>query len=331
MKKLHVLIFSRDRALQLDATLRSLFLHAKNLQGISIFVLYRASSPRFLIQYNQLIKEYPQVYFTQESDFRTDLIKTLSESVSSSNRQWFQFYAKINGLSFLQRHSIVELIIRALLLLNVKPGRHPLELWSSGQYWLLSVDDNLFVRPIDFGNIIDSLETHPDAIGFSLRLGENITYCYMKNAPQRIPKFIRAGNDPDILIFEWENAEHDFAYPLEISSTIYRSSLIVPLVASLYFTTPNMLESKLSSMKKWYAKKYPKLLCYSLSVSFCNPINKVQKDRPSNRSGTGLDFSIDRLADLFDEGKRIDVMALSQFTPNACHQEIDLRFEELPR
>jgi hypothetical protein len=78
----------------------------------------------------------------------------------------------------------------------------------------------------------------------------------------------------------------------------------------------------------WFAAKYPFLLCYSTSVSFCLPLNKVQQDRPLNRSSNNPSYSIAELATLFDQGKRIDIMAFGSFIPSACHQEFDLRFTD---
>ncbi len=332
MKKVHILIFSRDRALQLDATLRSLLIHANQDQIASLSVLYRVSSPRFLCQYKQLIPDYPQVKFIEERDFRKDLIKIITETITHPfARIVFGIFANINGFGCFWRRSIAELIMKTLSKLGIRLGWLPLSSWSTGHYWLLTVDDNLFIRPLDFREIIEVLERNPLAIGFSLRLGENIRYCYMRDTPQKTPEFIRDELNPKILHFDWENAEHDFGYPLEISGTLYRSSLLVALIASLHFTSPNTLESKMASLKRWFARRYPKLICYSSSVAFCVPLNKVQQDQSHNRSGNAADYSIEGLAALFDEGKRVDLATLSQFTPNACHQEIELGFIQIPR
>ncbi|PWH17233.1 MAG: hypothetical protein D6735_09415 [Acidobacteria bacterium] len=322
----HVLIFSRDRALQLDATLRSFFRCAQGMEMTSITVMYRASNARFSLQYERLIREYPKVNFIKEFKFREDLIDILAKKIACPKLQdQFSLFAQLNGTRLWGRYSPTEVLIRPLMRLRMQLGRFPMDVSRQEDHWLISVDDNLFVRPFSLKDIIQALNNTNDAIGFSLRLGENTQYCYMKGLPQKPPQFERQ-TETNILAFNWVTAEYDFGYPLEISSSIYRSSLLLPLISSLYFNTPNSLESKMASMSKWFAKRYPKLLCYSTSVSFCNPLNKVQVDRTRNRSGNQLTYSIEELANLFDEGYRIDLSPFSGFIPDACHQEVDLTF-----
>jgi hypothetical protein len=68
-------------------------------------------------------------------------------------------------------------------------------------------------------------------------------------------------------------------------------------------------------------------LCYENSVTFCNPINKVQTVA-TNRAGSVVEYSSDHLAQLFESGYRIKVEAYTGFVPNACHQEVALNFEK---
>ena len=52
------LVFSRDRAMQLDATLRSFLLHCMDGDQAQITVLYQASSPLHARQYAELAEEH---------------------------------------------------------------------------------------------------------------------------------------------------------------------------------------------------------------------------------------------------------------------------------
>ena len=50
------LIFSKDRAMQLDATIRSLYLHCKGVQNIDLKILYRCPLKLYpLRHYNKLL------------------------------------------------------------------------------------------------------------------------------------------------------------------------------------------------------------------------------------------------------------------------------------
>jgi hypothetical protein len=128
------------------------------------------------------------------------------------------------------------------------------------------------------------------------------------------------------LKFEWVGADGDFAYPLELSSSLYPFGLIVGLIDRLAFSDPNTLESKMAAETRRLTRRWPALLCYPVSVAFCTPLNRVQEVY-LNRAGDAESFSPERLADLFAQGRRINVRALDGFVPNACHQEVELVFE----
>jgi len=78
-----LLIFSKDRAMQLDALLRSYFHYSKNV--ISVHILYRASEKKFEQGYEELMSIYKnkQVDFIEEKSFKLDL-KGLFERITSS-------------------------------------------------------------------------------------------------------------------------------------------------------------------------------------------------------------------------------------------------------
>jgi len=79
-----ILIFSKDRPLQLEALLESLFLHCKDITHPKYFpnitVLYTVSSVKY--DYSKIMARYPVVKFLQETNF-TDNV--LSELDSHSN------------------------------------------------------------------------------------------------------------------------------------------------------------------------------------------------------------------------------------------------------
>lgn len=323
----HVLIFSKDRAMQLEATLRSFFLVVQDAQDASMTVLFTASADRYAAQYRYLMELFPQVKFIEQKNFQEDVCKILLGEHKDKAATWIDYISRINRHCLLGKYSLLELLIRLLIRLGLTLGKLPFEkLWES-QYWLFSVDDCIFVKPFAFHQIVDAIKKIPKTIGFSLRLGTNINYCYMKDAIQKQPKFYLLSEN--ILYFEWEHAEHDFAYPLEISSSVYRASTLLPLIVSLYFTTPNTLESKLTSIRRWYAGRFPYLLCFKSSVAFSVPLNKVQSDRPFNRCSANPHYTAEVLASLFDEGWRIDLRPLMKFIPVSGHQEVELNFVQV--
>jgi ubiquinone/menaquinone biosynthesis C-methylase UbiE len=188
---------------------------------------------------------------------------------------------------------------------------------------LFLVDDTLFVRPFSVSAALAELDRHPDALGFSLRLGKNTTYCYPLDRPQRTPAF----QEPSagVLKFAWTAGEGDFAYPLEVSSSIFRAGDILPLLSWLPFRHPNSLEEVLAQQASLFRDARPALLCFDRSVAFAAPINRVQSTH-ANRAADDDARSAGALLGAFEEGKRIDVAAYAGFVPNACHQEVPVRF-----
>ena len=66
------LIFSKDRPLQLDGTLRSFSRHCRDADGVTVRVLYTASTSRNRSLYRQVMREHPGIHFVEEFDFRRD-------------------------------------------------------------------------------------------------------------------------------------------------------------------------------------------------------------------------------------------------------------------
>jgi glycosyltransferase involved in cell wall biosynthesis len=270
---LAILIFSKDRAMQLNATLESLIMYGPEAEETTTFVLFAASNEMYARQYDDVSKRFTFASFLPEENFKQQTIDVV----------------------------------------------------SSCKHILFLVDDNIFVRDFKLSDVIKSLSSRHDAIGFSLRLGTNTTHCYMKKAEQALPDLTRVGDNT--LIYDWRTAEYDFAYPLELSSSAYRSDDILPLLIQLDFSNPNILEGLMAVNKHLYSDARPKLLCYEKSVTFCNPINIVQKVCENRSSGEGR-YSADTLAEMFNKDMRIDVDRYSGFTPVSCHQEMELMFKK---
>jgi hypothetical protein len=304
---MHVIVFSRDRAMQLDATLRSFFLHCEDADRASIIVLFQATNAMHAAQYAELARrDYAvarKVRFVREENFRADLLRELlgfaapSRSASAS-RRLARLGAWAGRLTRLFRSAFGNEVV------------------------LFLVDDNLFVRGFRLRDVEDALAAHPDAVGVSLRLGRNTTYCYPRDHAQRVPPLVSAGR---AVKYDWPGAEGDFGYPLEVSSSAYRLADVFPLLAGTRFRNPNTLEVAMARRAGSFRSAKPALLCFETSVTFCNPVNKVQGEI-DNRAGAGAEHSSDSLARLFATGQRIDVESYAAFVPSACHQEVALRF-----
>jgi glycosyltransferase involved in cell wall biosynthesis len=268
-----VVVFSKDRPLQLGATLSSLARHCVDPQTLQVHVLYTTSSAYQEGLYQELRLEHPGVVFRTEQRFKRD----------------------------------VEALV------------------AGAEFVCFVVDDAIFVRDFSMRAAIDGLKEDDLAIGFSLRLGANTTYCYTMDAQQELPAF--EARPSGILAYAWHGASYDFGYPLELSSSIYRAADIRPLVRRFRFGNPNTLEAELAAKAASFEERLPRLLCFERSVAFCIPANIVQDVAP-NRASARPDHSSEALAGVFERGARVDVAHYDKMANNACHQEVELRVSE---
>lgn len=266
-------VFSKDRPLQLDATLASLAKHCTDLNHYRVVVLYKTSSSYFEGLYHELRAAYPEITFRREHRFKADL-----------------------------RNIVVDTRCVGFI-----------------------VDDTLFVRDFSFEAATRTLENDDRTIGFSLRLGTNTTYCYPMDASQELPDF--TPKQSGIVSFWWPGSSHDFGYPLELSSSIYRTEDLERLLQRLPYTNPNTLESQLAANAATFATRRPVLLCFERSVAFSVPANLVQNFN-NNRISALPNQSSAELAAIFERGGRIDVERYDDFPNNACHQEVQLEIRE---
>ena len=264
------LVFSKDRAMQLDATLHSFYMRCQDPKLVQMKVLYLATGEQQRQQYQVLQQDYPEVTFVEEKNFK----------------------------------------------------EQALSLQNNHQYVLFLVDDNLFVRDFSIQPMIDALGKYPDTLGFSLRLGWNAVYCYTQCCLQKVPPFEEIENGA--IIYDWTQAEYDFGYCLEISSSLYRIADLKILLQQLPFSNPNTLESLLSLQRGRFSDQR-RLLCNKFTITFCTPINRVQGVY-ANDSGRIFSYSIEELSDKFSQGYRIDVEKYKNYLPMACHEEVKLYF-----
>jgi GT2 family glycosyltransferase len=272
---LAVIIFSKDRPLQLDATIRSLLAFCDDVEPADLKVLHVASAPAYAAGYRILANEHPGVVLRRETDFKADLL------------------GLVNGST----------------------------------YVLFIVDDTLFVGPLSFSRATRVLDEDAACLGFSFRLGRNTTYCYTLDGAQALPVFDELASG--VLSFAWTGAEHDFGYPLELSSSLYRTSDILPLLAELAYRNPNTLESVLAQHAASFRMTRPRLACYAQSVALSVPANLVQTVW-KNRVDGNRALTAEALADAYARGRRLDVEHYRGFVTNACHQELEFFFAGRP-
>jgi len=198
---------------------------------------------------------------------------------------------------------------------------------GSARFVFFAVDDAIFVRDFLIADGMKRLDADETSIGFSLRLGRNTIHCYPMNQPQALPEFNEPA--PGFLSWDWAGAEHDFGYPLEVSSSIYRTADLASLLARRSFSNPNTLEGMLARSADSFRARRPRLVSYATSVAFCAPMNVVQTVAP-NRAGRDPGQTPQTLAGLFEDGQRLDPDAYNGLIPGGCHEEVTLHLSKPP-
>lgn len=267
---IRAIVFSKDRPMQLDACLRSLKMHCRDIGAMGVHVLYKATSPEMSRAYGEIAADLPWARLHEERAF--------------------------------------EAQTRGLL--------------AGCKYVLFAVDDTVFVRGFSVETMADALAQSAAAIGYSMRLGANCTWCYPTNELQVIPE-----REPSVPVgtyaHRWFGSEGDWGYPLEVSSSFYRSADILTVLDGKTFTNPNTLEARLALS---HQTGRPVLFSRAASLAFSVPANKVQ-DVYANRAGDDPGLSPSALLSRWQAGYRIDVGALAGHTPSACHEEVAYTFE----
>lgn len=252
-----VLVFSKDRALQLELCIHSLVHHWSDTAPI--VVLYAASNARHEAQYRTLASEYSGVTFQRQGDFRPDIEAILA--------QW--------------------------------------------QHVCFVVDDTIFTHAFSLERAAAAIGKR-GALGFSLRLGKNVTHGGPpESEPFRLPS---CHGGPNILSWRWSEAGEDrgFGYPLEISSSVYPTATIRAMTARYRYDSPNQLEAVLHECRKGH--EHEPMLCYSHSVAFSAVWNTTQQGKAYSCGMTA-----EQMADAFDAGKRLDWKAYAGYETCAYH------------
>lgn len=256
---IHCLVFSKDRAMQLDAFLRSAKRHAP-YASITALIHPRRDSTNTDPSYGQCAYEHPHVRWRDDDVPHRTFEQGAREFVDAHERVVFH------------------------------------------------TDDEVFYRTPPAG-LFDNAD---DVV--TLRQGRNTSWCQVLSCEQQIPAgFPR---------WRWRDAEHDFAYPLSLNATVYRSGWIRPLL-NFPFVNPTRLEAGLACQHASFQPEY--MVAPELSCTVALPHNVVSVDSNCPRGGNP-DWQPGPLNERYLDGWRIDLDSMDFGDIVAAHQEVPLMF-----
>lgn len=191
---------------------------------------------------------------------------------------------------------------------------------TSGDYIIFSVDDIIVKDFIDIKACISSLQK-TNSYGFYLRLGFNITQCYMHNdeiTPVPISKQISNN------IFQWNfnNGSGDWKYPNTVDMTLYKKDVIKNNFLNLNFNNPSDLEAQWAQNANYNLNG----LFFKESKIVNTPLNIVHDEKLNIENRHASIYSTKYLLDIFNKDLKIDINLYHNINNIAPHAAIIPKF-----
>lgn len=249
----NLIIFSKDRACQLDQLLTSLWHHVPNIETarLKTQVLYDFSEKKFGEGYDAVKKMHPHVLFHQQNN--------MSASFSSV---FFEAHVARGG-------SPQGFKAEYLRILD-----------DSIPYTMHFVDDMVVVNRWGLTEQLTAhriLSSRPDVIAVSLRLHSGITKCFATNDDHTPPPDMDSEGT-----WPWAHAKGDWSYPMSLDAHIFRTAEHSVLALELDYFNPNTLEGNMAVFcYAGTAQCAPRLFCYPDGKVINIPANRVQDTYPN--------------------------------------------------
>ena len=265
---LQIIIFSFNRAIQLDALIASYKRYWKT-SGCKIDVVYNTSSADFQRGYDKLIEIHASdrdIEFHKEH--KAEFSYTCSELANPYNLR------KLISHKYL-RHPRTD--FRPLV--NSLMKQSPMDMV------MFMTDDSVFIEDVVIPEgVFEWIREAPSKRQFSLRIGEG-----MNNQPA---KGVALSGD----LLEWNMGDMpkdtNWGYQFSVDAHIYSKERILRLYETYLFCNPNSLEGYLCNMirrREWFneakAFKHAKLLSF--------PINMVQQVEDNESMGVSTEMMND--------------------------------------
>ena len=252
------IIFSFNRAMQLDTLLRSIVAYAQT--PCRIVVLYNCTAS-CQNGYELLKKQYPQVGFRKE--------RKLEKGEKSGSFPWTLANLKRFVRYEYLRH--VKSDFRALLIDILRE--------TEDEYIAFLTDDSVFIRPFELPkDVTERISAAPRDVSFSLRLGTNISS--QLNSWREF--------NADIITWDYDDPwnEKDWRYFFSVDGHVYAKQSLIKLCDRVLFCNPNSFEAFACDWvrrHRWFrqglACRYSKLLSFPVNI-----VQNTQKNESLSRS-----------------------------------------------
>ncbi len=272
-----MVIFSYNRALQLNGLLDSIAQHVDGLDYVT--VIFRASTDEHQHAYRQIMEQFVDVKFVLQqnapSDFKPILINELCAFVAD-----FVIFA------------VDDIVVKSAIDLRYCVSL----LESTGAY-------GFYLR---LGTNIQEC--------YSAQSCFCTGRCSCQNAVQAQPEFTSV--TPCVIKWRFDLGQLDWNYPNNVDMTLYRMQDVCDIVKSLHYNGPNLFESAWSGMSRQASNEYGICFHTSKVVNIpMNRVQAVWHNRSMNlyspddllhiyNSGSKLDIKL--LSDMCNRSAHMD-------------------------
>ena len=175
------------------------------------------------------------------------------------------------------------------------------------------VDDIIFNRHYDLKAIlaIDCKRYIP-----SLRMGENITYSYVRNKPIQQPVFETLSES--LISWVWSTKNSYWSYPLSVDGHFFNLKEVIVLLELIQFKAPNSLEAGLQIFTPIFSKR--KGVAFRNSVIVNAPWNMVQTEIVNQNESISPEYLLNQ----WNLHQRINFLSYENGIYNSPHVALPL-------
>jgi hypothetical protein len=176
------------------------------------------------------------------------------------------------------------------------------------------MDDIVFTEDVDMD---DFVKFSADEFIPTLRMGTNLSECFMLQKEQPQPQFLPClSAEPDKIVWRWDQGIYDWGYPLSLDGHLFSTREITVMTHFIDFRAPNSYESNLQRFNGLFLPRSG--VGYRKSKIVNIACNRVQTEN-DNICG---DVHQDDLLEQWHKGFQMDYQRLYGFLNKSAHQDI---------
>lgn len=275
-----IIVFSFNRAMQLDYLLISIFARFKSPE-YKIAIIYHTSGDHDL-GYKKLIEKYKNIDNILFLERKYQKVGLLSYYATFHDKKNIKRFIKYNLLHYKKIDNFKKLLESVLKS-------------TVCEYVLFNTDDGYFFDDVNITpNILNLIKSNSLNTSYRLYVGENI---------EEFPKYLQRVNDD---FYTWDYYEHakfsHWTFPFAVDGTVYHTKSILSILRKVYYYSPLTLENhtveyviKNKLLKRGLSPITSKLigtLLNNVSLESSNPTININTDYLNNKFLDGFELEL---------------------------------------